>query len=590
VNNSNPLVSRAIADIAQSSYVGALIYPAIFFTVIYATGYQSMQPTFTIVCICVMVMACIGRLLLAVEHNNIESNVWVRWFSLLTLVIVSTWSSFWAFAIYTDGLNQTTLISIAASVGIASAGIGTLAPFLKLSYAVMYLLMWPSGLVLSIQPDGVGTAYAVMLLIGSFFLSFVNIRLHKQYWMTRRNEGLLEERAAQLADASNAKSEFLARMSHEIRTPLNGIMGMTEILQRSELDTTQKKYTDIIHKSGQGLLTIINDILDLSRIEAGKFQLAKAPLDIRSTVNETIELLKPEAIRRGLSLDCEVAADVPRCLLGDNGRIRQILVNLVGNAIKFTDEGFVSVRVTMQPIRAQRANIRIEVADTGIGISRDARDSIFEAFNQEDVAHVHDNPGSGLGLAITRQLVNMMAGSIEVDSSKEMGTVFTLQLPLDIGNDLDNPALAALPEQLPTLPGNALSDKSILIAEDNPVNQLYATEILKSMGCHVTAANDGALAVEAFYTGRFDAILMDMQMPNLDGLGATRAIRHMEGANRRTPIIAVTASALSGEREKCIDADLDDFISKPYSMTELQTVLARWLEHDMAHADNKPLH
>lgn len=584
------LVTRAVADLALASYAGALIYPALFFTIIYATGYQAMHPTFTIVCLCVMVMACVGRLLLAVDHNNIETGVWVRWFSLLTLVMVSTWSSFWAFAIYTDGLNQTTLISIAASVGIASAGMGTLAPFLKLSYAVMFVLMWPSGLVLTIQPDGVGTAYAVMLLIGSFFLSFVNIRMHKQYWDTRKNEALLEERAVQLADATSAKSEFLARMSHEIRTPLNGILGMTQMLQQSELNRSQKKYTDIIRKSGEGLLTIINDILDLSRIEAGKFELLNAPLDIVNIVNETLELLEPEANRRGLTLTCEIAADVPGCLLGDDGRIRQILINLVGNAIKFTDEGSVSVRVTTQSISAHQANIYIEVADTGIGISAAARGKIFEAFCQEDVEQGHHNSGTGLGLAITRQLVSMMDGSIEVDNNRDRGTVFILQLPMNIGSEQEKTAMTEIPAHTATLANNVLTDKSILIAEDNLVNQFYATEILKSMGCRVTTANDGALAVEACDTGQFDAILMDMHMPNLNGVDATRAIRDMEGASKRTPIIAVTANAQVGERENCINAGLDDFISKPYSVPELQSVLVRWLGQEQAHTENNPLH
>ncbi|MDH5515034.1 MAG: ATP-binding protein, partial [Gammaproteobacteria bacterium] len=327
------------------------------------------------------------------------------------------------------------------------------------------------------------------------------------------------------------------------------------------------------------------------RIEAGKLELSNAPLDIVNTVNETLQLFEPEAIRRGLTLGCKFTEDVPRCLLGDEGRIRQILINLVGNAIKFTDEGSVSVRVATQAVSAHKTNIIIEVADTGIGISDAARDKVFEAFCQENTEQVHSKGGTGLGLAITRQLVSMMAGSIEVKSNSDRGTVFILRLPMNVASEAENPAMAATAAHSTTLPGNTLTDKSILIAEDNLVNQFYAAEILKSMGCHVTTANDGELAVAACHSGRFDAILMDMQMPNLDGLEATRAIRHMEdGANRRTPIIAVTANAQAGERENCINAGLDDFISKPFSVSELQSVLARWLRHDMAHTDNNPLH
>jgi signal transduction histidine kinase/CheY-like chemotaxis protein len=566
-----------VEDLSSASYAGVFIYITLFVTIIYATGYQSNHPALTNTCLWALGLASLGRLYLARKSRSLEPFSWFRWFRILTIVMVSIWSGYWTYVIYLDGLNATTLLSIAASVGIASAGIGTLAPMGMLSFAALFIMLWPSGLVLATQPGGVGIAYSVMFLTGSLFLSFVAFRLNRQYWETQKNAMLLEERAAQLVEATRAKSDFLARMSHEIRTPLNGILGMTQMLQLSDLAPEQRKYADIIKHSGDSLLTIINDILDLSRIEAGRLVLASEPFDLAETINETLDLLEPEARDRGLALVRDVSADIPPQLIGDAVRLRQILTNLVGNAIKFTNTGSVSVVVTGGPVIASRAEIRIEVSDTGIGIPEHARERIFEAFSQEDDAVRQHPDGTGLGLAITRQLVAMMSGTISVESIVEQGTVFRLCLPLALADEPHETVTtgAASTQTLP--PRDILTDKAILVVEDNPINRLFATEVLTHMGCQVTTANDGIQAVEAHRSGRFDAILMDIQMPGLDGIDATRAIRTAEGKHAHTPIIAMTANALKGEHEHCIDAGLDDFISKPYGVHELQTVLQHWV-------------
>lgn len=571
------LLPRAVEDLSSSSYAGVFIYITLFVTIIYATGYQSNHPALTTTCLWVLGLASLGRLYLARISRRVEPGSWVRWFTFLTIVMVSIWSGYWTYAIYMDGLNTTTLLSIAASVGIASAGVGTLAPMGMLSFVVLFIMLWPGGLVLSLQPGGVGIAYAVMFLTGSLFLSFVAFRLNRQYWETQKNAALLEERATQLAEATRAKSDFLARMSHEIRTPLNGILGMTQMLQLSELAPEQRKYADIIRRSGDSLLTIINDILDLSRIEAGRLVLASEPFDLAETVNEVLDLLEPEASNKGLALLRNVSAEIPPCLVGDAGRLRQILNNLVGNAIKFTSTGSVSVVVSGGPVTASRAEIRIEVSDTGIGIPEHALERIFEAFSQEDDAAGQHSNGTGLGLSITHQLVGLMSGSISVDSIVDQGTVFRLCLPLALDKATHGtlPPVAA-PTQILS-PGDILTDKAILVVEDNPINRLFATEALTHMGCRVTTANDGIQAVEAHRAGHFDAILMDIQMPGIDGIDATRAIRTAEGEHAHTPIIAMTANTLKGEHEHCINAGLDDFISKPYGIHELQRVLQHWV-------------
>ena len=362
------LLPRAIGDLASASYAGVFIYLTLFVTIIYATGYQSSHPSLTLFCVSAMTLTSLARLYIAIVSGHSDPSVWVRWFSLATLLMVVIWSIYWSYVIYQDGLNQTTLLSIVASVGIASAGVGTLAPISLLSLTVIALMLWPSGLVLSTLPDGVGTAYAIMCLVGWLFLSFVALRINRQYWAMQRYAALLEERAEQLSEATNAKSAFLARMSHELRTPLNGMLGMAQILKLSDLNPAQREYLDTICDSGKTLRTIVDDVLDLSKIEAGKLELSPGRFDLAKTVHETLDLLEHGATAGGLSLRRDITDRLPHQLLGDAGRIRQIITNLVGNAIKFTDEGSVTVRVSADEITPEKVDVCIQVSDTGPGI------------------------------------------------------------------------------------------------------------------------------------------------------------------------------------------------------------------------------
>ena len=562
---------RAVEDLSAASYAGVFIYLALFVTIIYATGYQVQHPVLTTTCIAGLALASLARLLLARHNQSMEPATWVRSFSSLTILMVSIWSGYWTYVIYADGLNTTTLLSIAASVGIASAGVGTLAPIRRLSIAVIFIMFWPSGLLLSLQAGGVGTAYTVMFLVGSLFLVFVAMRFNRQYWATQKNAALLEERAAQLAEATRAKSDFLARMSHEIRTPLNGILGMTQMLQLSKLTPEQRKYAEIIRQSGDSLLTIINDVLDISKIEAGKLELNRDTFDLVAIVNETLNLLEPEATRRGLFLVRNIARDIPSRVIGDAGRLRQILTNLVSNAIKYTEAGHVAVKLRAGPPSSQHRDITIQVMDTGIGISAQDREQIFDAFSQAADTD-RDRGGTGLGLAITRELVRLMSGSLSVRSNVGQGSIFTLRLPMALDTESQD---AQTPDT--TSLADSLIDADILVAEDNQINRLFAEEALGYLGCRVTSVPDGRQAVEAYQTGHYDAILMDIQMPDIDGIDATRSIRQSEAHGAHIPIIAMTANALKGEHERCIDAGLDDYISKPYDLHELQTVLRRWL-------------
>ena len=528
-----------------------------------------------------IVLVTLGRIGLGLAFTRAQPTIerldaWRRAFLFSVVVAGLIWGSAGWVYFQTD-LILPRLLLIFILVGLNAGAARSLAS-VPLSYR-LYVVATLAPLFarfITLPEAGSWTLALITITYALFLLNTARMHsadLRRLWRLIFENEELLiamSEAKERAEAASRSKSEFLATMSHEIRTPMNGIMGMLQVLENSALNASQRSQVEIAAGSADTLMRLLNDILDFSKIESGKIEFESVLFPLAPTITEVAALLRSRATEKRLELAVHLPPDLPGHVVGDAVRLKQVLLNLTGNAVKFTESGRVEIAVAVRHHDAQTATLRFSVRDTGIGMDAATQGKLFQVFSQGDSSMTRRFGGTGLGLAISQRLVNRMGGHITVESTPGIGSEFSFELTLDHG------AAPLSASQQPFAKRERALVGRVLVVEDDRVNQRVVELLLEQLGLDPVIVGDGGSAVEVALLEPWDAVLMDCQMPGMDGYEATRLIRG-KLAGRPLPIIALTANAMTGDREACLAAGMDDFLAKPVRRDELRSCLEKWL-------------